>query len=377
MAIYAAVLAAGSGQRFGADKVSILLRGKPMWQWSVDALNAHPEIAGVGLVASPSILEAAAQRQVALAFAVRGGASRPESCLAALRALPEDAEIVLIHDGARPLIVDDVVTRVIRAAQRSGAAAPAIAVADTIRQESEDGWAVVDRSTLRAMQTPQAVRVDLLKKAFEREGAFEATDEMKLVEAMGVKPELVEGSPKSMKITQPDDLAKVAALLGPAEVRTGIGYDVHRFSTDPNRPLWLGGVRFEGHVGLEGHSDADALSHAIVDAILGAAGLGDIGVHFPPSDPRWKDAPSTTFLAYAANRLTEAGWTLRNVDATIIAEAPKVMPRAEEVRRTVAEALGIEFSRVSLKATTNERLGAIGRGEGIAAFAVASIAQTS
>jgi len=375
MRVYAAVLAAGSGSRFGGDKVMANLRGRPVWLWSYEALSGHPEVAGVGVIGSEAVIESARSLAPNALFVEPGGATRPESCLAAINALPADADLVLIHDAARPIVDPGVVSRVIAAAARSGAAAPGIAVTDTIKRVTESGVETIDRAELRAMQTPQAAKVSLLKKAFETEGAMQATDEMKLMEALGMTPEIVEGSVRGVKITLPEDLSAVSSWLGPIEKRTGIGYDVHAFSQDPNRPMWLGGVEFDDRPGLEGHSDADALIHAVVDALLGAAALGDIGVHFPPADPQWKDAPSVTFLKHAAYLLNKEGWSVRNVDATVIAERPKIMARAKIIRETLAQALGIDPSRVSVKATTNEKLGAIGRGEGVAAFATATIAQ--
>ena len=217
------------------------------------------------------------------------------------------------------------------------------------------------------MQTPQAAHTDLLRRAHEA-ATTDVTDDMALLEAIGVHPTLVHGDPQNMKITTPADLLRL-----PSETRTGMGYDVHSFSTDPSRVLMLGGVAFPDHPALEGHSDADALLHAAVDALLGAAAMGDIGVHFPPSDEQWRGRASLHFLGHAAALLREGGWSVVNVDMTVIAESPKVMKRSAEVRETVASALGIEMDRVSLKATTNERMGFVGRGEGIAALAIATI----
>jgi 2-C-methyl-D-erythritol 4-phosphate cytidylyltransferase/2-C-methyl-D-erythritol 2,4-cyclodiphosphate synthase len=200
---------------------------------------------------------------------------------------------------------------------------------------------------------------------------------MALVEALGVHPEIVQGEPNNFKITTPEDLARARAIASPAEVRVGIGYDIHPFSDDPSRKLFLGGVHFPDHRALDGHSDADVVLHAATDALLGAAGLGDIGQHFPNTDPRWRGAPSLTFLHHAGVLLAEAGWRIVNLDLTAIAESPKIMKKAPEIRSAIAQCLGIEDSRVSIKATTNERLGSIGRGEGIAAFATASIASDS
>jgi len=367
---YAAILAAGSGSRFGCDKTQALLGRKPLWRWSFDAYAAHPAVSGVVLVGSEANL--ASFGGVSALRAVRGGATRQQSSLAALQALPPDAEAVLIHDAARPFVSSQLISRVFDAVSRSGAAAAAVPVVDTIKQVSESGIVTLDRSRLVSMQTPQGAKVELLRRAHASSGAG-ATDDLALIEAIGVHPELVEGDPLNFKITTPDDLSRARALIGSPETRTGIGYDIHRFSDDPGRTLMLGGVAFPDNAALDGHSDADVLLHAATDALLGAAGLGDIGQHFPNTDPRWAGEPSLTFLRHASLLLSESGWRVVNLDVTLIGESPKIMGRAEEIRARIGETLGIESSRVSVKATTNERLGAIGRGEGIAAFAIATI----
>lgn len=307
-------------------------------------------------------------------FVVLGGETRQESSLAALMACSE-ADIVLIHDAARPFVSARVISDVIAAVKRDGAAAPALPVTDTIKSVVNGSISTVDRSVLFAMQTPQAARRELLSKAFDSLGPG-YTDELSMLEAIGVTPALVTGDACNFKVTTPDDLARASAFLGTPETRTGMGYDVHAFSTDEGRPLMLGGVCFPGHPGLDGHSDADALLHAIVDSLLGAVGLGDIGQHFPNTDDRWKDAPSLKFLSHAGELLLNAGWRILNIDATVIAEHPKVMKQEQAIRTTIATALNLDPARVSVKATTNERLGSIGRGEGIAALAVATVTQT-
>ena len=279
-----------------------------------------------------------------------------------------DADLLVLHDGARPFVSAGLIERVVEAARTDGAAAAGIPVTDTIKDVGPEGTRTLDRSRLWAMQTPQAARIPLLREAHAR-ATSDATDDMALLEAIGVSPTLVLGDPQNVKITTPNDLDR----LVPAETRTGMGYDVHSFSDDPSRTLMLGGVAFPDHLALEGHSDADALLHAATDALLGAAAMGDIGVHFPPSDERWRGMASLHFLGHAAALLREAGWALVNLDMTVIAESPKVMKRSLDVRETVAAALGVEIDRVSLKATTNEKMGFVGRGEGIAALAIATI----
>jgi 2-C-methyl-D-erythritol 4-phosphate cytidylyltransferase/2-C-methyl-D-erythritol 2,4-cyclodiphosphate synthase len=262
------------------------------------------------------------------------------------------------------------IDRVIAAASEHGAAAPAIPVVDTLRNVSGE---VVDRTRLVGMQTPQASQLEAFLLSHEK-STLEVTDDIALLEQVGMKAVIVPGESANFKITTEDDLAKARGIAGFRETRSGFGYDIHRFSQDPDRPMMVGGVMFDGP-GLEGHSDADALLHAVVDSVLGAAGLGDIGVHFPNSDPRWHNKPSIEFVHYAADLVGRDGWQITNIDATIVAEHPKVMSRAQEIRVAIAEGLGIAAARVSVKATTNEMLGAIGRGEGFAAFAVATLVE--
>lgn len=370
MRVFAVILAAGSGERFGSDKVLADLSGRPVWKWSYDLFLQSSEIAGVGLVCSAANIEAIRPLAPEAAFVVPGGANRQESSRIGV-AHCEGADAVAIHDAARPFVTQEVLARVIRAVEDSGAGAASVPVVDTLRER--DSGVVVERDRLVAMQTPQAARRDWLLDAHERATEL-YTDDVALLSAAGRRPTLVEGDPANFKITTQYDLQR-ARRQTMSETRTGIGYDVHRFSSDASRHLFLGGVHFPEGPALEGHSDADAVLHAVVDALLGAAALGDIGQHFPPSDPRWKGEPSVTFLKHAADLLSEGGWSVVNVDVAILAEKPRVMPRALEMRRRMAEVLGVSEDRVSVKATTNEGLGAIGRGEGIAAMATATIAR--
>ena len=302
---------------------------------------------------------------------ILGGATRQESSRRALE-VAGDAEILLVHDAARPFASEDLIERVLEEVWQHGAAAAALPVTDTIKRLCEGCVETLDRRELWAMQTPQGARVELLQKAHAK-ARKEHTDEMSLLEGIGVNPVLVPGELNNFKITSPEDLARAQAIAGPGEVRTGIGYDIHAFSTDASRPLFLGGVLFEGEQGLEGHSDADVLLHAVTDAILGAAALGDIGQHFPNTEARWKGEGSLTFLKRAAELVAIEGWQVVNVDATLICERPKVMVRSLEIRQNIAYALNLDVSRVSIKATTNEGLGSLGRGEGISSFAVVSL----
>lgn len=366
MKTVAVLLAAGRSERFGRDKLWIQYEGEPLWRKSFRTLLANPSIAGVGIVVGMGRYDDVKQMAPEALFVVEGGDTRTQSALRGLEAVPAWTEAVLFHDAARPFVSQEVVQRVIDGVASSGAAFPAIPVTDTIKETGDDSVRTLDRARLVAVQTPQGARVEDFRKAFSL--GIEATDDMALLEAAGIKVMAVAGDVENIKVTTMEDLKG----RGQVEVRNGIGYDIHRFSTDPGRELWLGGVKFEG-IGLEGHSDADALLHAVVDALMGAAGLGDIGEQFQNTDPRWKDEPSSTFLKETANLLSQNGWEVVNIDVSVLAERPKLSPRREEVRSVVAGALGIDVARVSVKATTNEGLGAIGRGEGVAAFAVATI----
>lgn len=371
MKAVAAVLAAGSSRRFGSDKTEALLAGKPVWRWSVDTYLSHRDIERVILVTSAE--KASHMREVSSdgVSVVVGGDTRQKSSYAALIEAGE-AEVLLIHDAARPFVSHALISSTLEAVDRAGAAAVALQVTDTIKEVGSGFLKTLDRSRLIAMQTPQGAKTDLLRRAHAIADP-ESTDDMAMIEALGVHPEIVPGDPQNFKITTPADLDRARNMSEPSETRVGIGYDIHPFSEDPSRRLYLGGVYFPDHRGLIGHSDADVLLHAATDALLGAAGLGDIGQHFPNTDPRWLGEPSLTFLRHAAALLKNAGWGVVNLDLTAIAESPKIMKRADEIRIAIAGALDIEVERVSIKATTNERLGSIGRGEGIAAFATACI----
>ncbi len=300
---------------------------------------------------------------------VAGGAARADSVRAGLEALG-DVSVVLVHDAARPFATPALARAVAEAAAARGAALAAVRATDTVKRGEGDRVAeTLDRRVLWLAQTPQGFRAPLLRRAFASAGASaaEATDECQLVERLGEEVALVPGEPGNFKITGPDDLARARSLVEPA-VAMGVGYDVHAFA--PGRKLILGGVEFEGD-GLLGHSDADICAHALCDAVLGAAGLGDIGRHFPDTDPRWKGVSSLQLLREVAGKARVQGWAVGNCDVTLAARRPKIAPRAEEMRARLAEALGVSPAQVNVKATTGEGLGFVGRGEGIAAHAVA------
>ena len=370
MRVFAIILAAGRGERFGADKVLQDLGGKPVWKWSYDLFRSCPHVTGVGIVCSSKNLDSIHALASDADFVIGGGENRQESCRRGVAAVPSPFDAILIHDGARPFVTAEIVERVLAGISEVGAAAAATSSTDTLRMDGT----LIDRDHVVAMQTPQgATRKSLAAAHGTAEQLF--TDDMALLEANGQAVKLVEGDPANFKITTAYDLERARSMVNTMETRTGLGYDVHKFSTDASRPLMLGGVRFEGCPALEGHSDADVIIHAAVDALLGAAALGDIGQHFPPTDMRWKDEPSTTFLKHASSLLVEGGWRIVNLDIAVIAETPRIMRQALEMRTAMANALGISVDRVSVKATTNEGLGSIGRKEGIAAYATATISK--
>lgn len=369
MNVGAVIVAAGRSERFGEDKLQLPLGGRPVWRWSYEALRSHPAISTVVLVVRPG-----ATASFGSALIVDGGETRTDSVRNGLRALPPDTDFTLIQDGARPFLSHALIDRILGAASGSqGAVCPTLPVVDTIRQQADETTRLIDRSTLYAAQTPQGARHDLLLSAYDRYQG-NATDDAAVMEALGLPTTFVEGDHENFKITTSADYERAKLMIRRSETRTGFGYDIHRFSTEPGRKLMLGGISHDGP-GLEGHSDADALVHAVVDALLGASGKGDIGILYPNTDPSWKDAPSLIFLKETADRLRGEGWTIVNIDATVLAEQPRLRPRYDEMRQAMAGAAGVDVERINVKATTHEGLGSIGRAEGIAAHAVATIAR--
>jgi 2-C-methyl-D-erythritol 4-phosphate cytidylyltransferase/2-C-methyl-D-erythritol 2,4-cyclodiphosphate synthase len=369
------VAAGGSGLRAGVAKQWLVLGGETVLRRAARALAACPAVDALVAVVPAGEEERGAAELAGLgkpARVVAGGAARADSVRSGLAAA-EGHAVVLVHDAARPFATPDLARRVAEAAARDGAALAALPVTDTVKRAVADGDAraaeTLDRRTLWLAQTPQGFRRDLLLRAYEVAGAAAsaATDECSLVERLGAPVTLVPGEPGNFKITGPADLARARAALEPP-VAMGVGYDTHRFAA--GRRLVLGGVEFEGD-GLLGHSDADVCAHAIGDAILGAAGLGDLGRHFPDTDPRWKGVSSLVLLREIARKAAELGWAVGNADVTLAARRPKIAPRAEEMRARLAEALGVAPGQVNVKATTGEGMGFVGREEGIAAHAVA------
>ncbi|TMJ08603.1 MAG: 2-C-methyl-D-erythritol 2,4-cyclodiphosphate synthase, partial [Bacillati bacterium ANGP1] len=305
---------------------------------------------------------------------VPGGAHRQDSVFAGLSHLGE-APVAVVHDGARPLVPPDVVTAVIQAAAEAGAASAGLPVRETVKLvDGVDARQTLDRDRLWVAHTPQAFRTALLREAHHRAKAegFYGTDDAVLVERLGYAVRMVEDSPRNLKVTVPADLDLAEAYAGQRQmVRTGIGYDAHRLAL--GRLLRVGGVEIPWPRGLAGHSDADVLAHAIMDALLGAAGLGDLGRHFPPGDPAFRGADSIELLRRVTAMAAGAGWRVVHVDSTVLAEAPRLAPYIPQMQERLAAALGVDCSAVNIKATTTEGMGAIGRGEGIAAHAVATL----
>lgn len=305
---------------------------------------------------------------------VAGGATRTESVKAGLAALADDPpNLVLIHDAARPFLSKATIGEVIAALADADGAAPALPMADTLKRLNAGGRvSTVDREGLYRVQTPQGFRYDRLMAAFAAAQDVVATDDLAMVETAGGRVVLTPGDPLLFKLTYPEDFAMAERLAGAARVtRVGQGFDAHRFG--PGDRVWLCGVDIAHDQGLVGHSDADAALHALTDALLGAVGRGDIGDHFPPSDPKWKGAPSHLFLTHALELVNRSGGRLINVDVTLICERPKIKPHREAMREKLAELLRLPLDRVSVKATTTEGMGFTGRQEGLAAQAMVAV----
>jgi 2-C-methyl-D-erythritol 4-phosphate cytidylyltransferase/2-C-methyl-D-erythritol 2,4-cyclodiphosphate synthase len=384
MRVTAIIAAGGAGRRMGAaiPKQLLELGGQSMLARSVGAFDRHPAVDDI-IVALPAELVAGAPARVGAVTGpiqfVAGGGTRQESVARAFDAVSSETDIVLVHDAARPFVSSEVITRAIEGAAAHGAAIAAVPATDTVKRIARDGGraTIVDtipRESIYLAQTPQAFRRTILEQAVTlgRTGVH-ATDEAALAEKSGHPVHIVEGDRANVKITTTADLesarARDASL--PA-TRSGIGYDLHRLVE--GRPLLLGGVDIPSQVGAMGHSDADAACHAATDAVLGAATLGDIGRHFPDSDPRWKGASSIDLLRRAAAMVRERGFEILNVDVVVILERPRIAPFVERIRAGLAGALAIDVACVSVKGKSNEGVDAVGRGEAIAAHAVATLA---
>lgn len=378
--VTALIVAAGRGSRAGpgAPKQYRQLAGEPVLRRTLTAFATHPGISSVLAVIHEDDRDAyedAAAGLPKLMSPCPGGATRQASVKAGLEALAGMApEHVLIHDGARPLVPARLITDCIATLADHAGALAAIALTDTIRRTTGKGCAgeTVDRSGLWRAQTPQAFHFSAILDAHRRASGKDYTDDVAVACAAGIEVAMVEGDEDNIKITSAEDLKRAERILmRGGDTRTGTGFDVHRFG--PGDHVWLCGVKVPHEFGLVGHSDADAGLHAVTDAILGAIGAGDIGQHFPPSDPKWKGASSDIFLAHAAKLAKEQGAAISNVDLTLICERPKIGPHVSAMRQRIADILALDLARVSVKATTTEGLGFTGRGEGIAAQALATL----
>ncbi|MBN8936248.1 MAG: bifunctional 2-C-methyl-D-erythritol 4-phosphate cytidylyltransferase/2-C-methyl-D-erythritol 2,4-cyclodiphosphate synthase [Rhizobiales bacterium] len=381
--VAAVVVAAGRGLRAGGGlpKQYRLLAGEAVIRSSLSLFAWHGEISAVQAVIHPddraNYNKAAAGLR--LLPPVAGGATRQASVRAGLEALNAAApDIVLVHDAARPFCSTELVSRAIAACGQTGAAVPALEVTDTIKRVDADGYVdgTVDRAPLRAVQTPQAFAFPALLEAHRRaarDGREDFTDDAALAEWAGLKVTVFAGESGNVKLTTDEDFAKAEArrIASLTDVRLGNGFDVHAFGDGDH--IWLGGIRIPHDRGLTGHSDADVGLHALVDAILGALADGDIGKHFPPTDPRWKGAASDQFLKFAVERVAKRGGKIAHLDLTVICEAPKIGPHRDAIRQRIAEIADLSIERVAVKATTSEQLGFTGRKEGIAAIATATV----
>ncbi len=376
------VPAAGRGARYGSsrNKIWTEVLGRPLIEWSVGAFDGHPAVGCIVVAAGADEIDdvrAALAGFGKVTAVVPGGASRAESVGNGLRALPDECDVVLVHDAARPAVPGEVIDRVIDGVRQYGAALPGLPVTDTVKLAGAEGRIerTVPRDGLWTVQTPQGARREALVAAYAQAGDAigSATDEATVLEMAGFPVHIVQGDERNVKVTLPGDAARAEAAMRDSSlaVRTGIGYDVHPFAD--GRDLWLGGVRIDHDRGLAGHSDADVLLHAVCDALLGAAGMGDIGRLFPDTDARHKNRPSVEFVEEVAARLSSAGFRVVNVDVVVLAEAPRVGPHRDAMAACIGAALSISPERVNIKATTSEGMGFVGRREGIACWATASL----
>lgn len=382
MFVSAILAAGGRGARLGADRPKQFLEigGRTILELSIAAVAASDRIDEIIVALPEDHLERAKTWPAAarpMTF-VAGGARRQDSVARAFATASRRAEVIVIHDAARPFVTAALIARTIDGAVSHGAAIAAIPARDTVKQTGDPGGdgsrpirATIPRETIYLAQTPQAFRRDVLARAIAAGQAIDATDEAMLVERLGLPVHVVDGDVRNIKITTPEDLAtaEAAARLTPRSMRVGTGYDLHTLAA--GRPLILAGVTIPFERGLLGHSDADIVCHAVTDAILGAAGAGDIGRLFPDTDPAWKDADSLALLRAAVARVHQAGYRVANVDVTVIAQQPKLLPYLDQMRANLAAALGVEPSAVSVKGKTNEGVDSMGHGESMACHAVA------
>jgi 2-C-methyl-D-erythritol 4-phosphate cytidylyltransferase / 2-C-methyl-D-erythritol 2,4-cyclodiphosphate synthase len=386
MSAAAVIVAAGAGVRAGGErpKQYQAIGGKPVLRHTVEAFLRHPGIAHVQVVIGEDHggLYEEAVGDLPLPRPVTGGATRQASVARGLDALRgREPHLVLIHDGARPFVSASVISHVIAHLDRHPAVIPALPVTDTLKRAKGNVVAeTVDRAGLWAVQTPQGFRFEAIVDAHARAGAAAEqtfSDDASIAEWAGIEVALIPGAPDNTKVTSAGDIAAAdlrlrrEALLALGDIRVGQGFDVHAFG--PGNYVTLCNVRIAHDRGLSGHSDADAPLHALTDALLGSIGEGDIGVHFPPSDPQWRGADSAIFLKHAAGLIAARGGIIANADLTIVCEAPRISPHVAEMRRRIAEILEIAPDRIGVKATTSEAMGFTGRGEGLVAMATATV----
>lgn len=376
MTIAAIIVAAGRGERAGngVPKQLRRLANQPVFQWSLDAVCAHPQVEQIILVVPEGDAHKYETFCPAQTVIVPGGDSRTASVKAGLQACDQsNTSMVLIHDAARPGLSSRMISNLLAALRSSDAVAPALPVVDALKRRSNGGVKDVDRRDLFRVQTPQAFKFEMISAALRSDATY--VDDLAAVEAIGGLVKLIHGEERLAKITYPEDLVHLESILAPMNSipRVGSGFDVHAF--EPGDGVTLCGVHIAHDQKLAGHSDADVAWHALTDAILGAAALGDIGDHFPPSDPQWRGASSAIFLTHAIKLAQDAGWTLTSCDLTVICEAPKVKPHREAMRRSTAEKTGLAVDAISIKATTTEGLGFTGRKEGIAVMASAVLSR--
>ena len=374
MTTAAIIVAAGRGTRAGGElpKQWQILGDRPVAAYAMARFAAHPAISQLVLVLHPDDIETALWPRDPQATVVAGGDTRAASVRAGLDAVADGTQTVLIHDAARPLVSDAVINRVLAALDHSEGAAPAIAVTDTLWRGTDGAvQGVQDRDGLYRAQTPQGFRLAPLLAAHAT-GTGQETDDVAVARAAGLDVTIVPGDEDNIKITTPEDFERAARLMRrQMDIRVGNGYDVHRFG--PGDHVWLCGVQVPHTRSLQGHSDADVGMHAVTDAIYGALGKGDIGQHFPPSDPQWKGAASHIFLEHAVALAKADGFSIGNADCTLVCEHPKIGPHQDAMKAVMAAYMGVESARISVKATTSERLGFTGREEGIAAIATVTL----
>jgi 2-C-methyl-D-erythritol 4-phosphate cytidylyltransferase / 2-C-methyl-D-erythritol 2,4-cyclodiphosphate synthase len=377
----AIIVAGGSGSRMGRPKQFLGLADKSVVEWSLQTFLELEDVEKIILVLNPESIKAHGERlasdRVILAEA---GATRMGSVRNGFAKVPEDAEVVAIHDGARPLVTAAIVRAVLEEAFESGAALPAVPVKDTLKKvTNKQLWisGTPARSSFWAAQTPQCYRREIIEEALAKfPEEKDATDESQLVEKAGHKVKIVPSSYENFKITTPEDLTMAEALIedrqgGRRRTAVGFGFDIHKLVA--GRELWLAGMRLEHDKGLLGHSDGDAVLHAVGDAILGALGAGEIGIMFPPDNPKIKNIPSKDIMAAVTAKLITAGGALSHVDVTLVAEEPKLKPHYEAFKASLAAILGVPEARINLKAKSHEGLDSIGKGEAIACYAVATL----